>query len=140
MEIIEQCPETDVIFACVGGGGLISGIGSAVKQTDSQKCQLIGCMPQNSPEMCLSVKNDGYTTVEPLETLSDGSAGPFEPDSITFGICKEVIDEFYLVSEEEIQDGIRLMFQYHERIIEGAAAVALMGFVKNAELLSLIHI
>lgn len=132
MEILEDLEFPDQIMATVGGGGLISGIGTYLKKR-SPKTKIIGCQPENSPEMSVSVKAGSYRAIQSKPTLSDGSAGGFERESITFELCKNLVDEFILVSEEEIRQAIRLMIDKHSKLVEGAAAVAVAGFIKNAE-------
>ncbi|NND56759.1 MAG: threonine/serine dehydratase [Xanthomonadales bacterium] len=130
-EILEQMPEVDVILATVGGGGLISGIAAWVRR-HRPKTEIIGCLPENSPEMYLSVQQGQIVNLdEPMETLSDGSAGGCEPGSITFDLCREGVDDYILTSETEIADAIRWMANHHHKIIEGAAGVALAAFQKN---------
>ncbi len=132
-EITQQHPgKIDNLFVTVGGGGLISGIGTYMKSIRPE-VKLFGCQPENSPEMALSVQQNKYVTVETKDTLSDGSAGAFEEDSITFPICKQLIDEFFLVSESEIGESLRLILNTERKLIEGAAAVAVASFIKNVE-------
>lgn len=133
IEIAEQAPEPiHNVFVTVGGGGLISGIGSYLKKIHPT-IRIIGCQPANSPEMALSVQSGDYTTVEPQDTLSDASAGAFEEDSITYPICREVIDEFLLATEAEIADGIRLLLAKERKLVEGSAAVAVAALLKQPE-------
>ena len=63
-------------------------------------------------------------------TLSDGTAGGVEFGSITFELCKDVIDHFTVVSEEEIVKGILIGIEKHHQLIEGAAGTAIAGFLK----------
>lgn len=130
VEILEELEAPDTVFATVGGGGLISGIASYVKK-HSPGTNIIGCQPENSPEMSASVRAGSYQEIESKSTLSDGSAGGFERDSITFELCKELVNEFILVSEDEIKDSIRLMIDQHSKLVEGAAGVAIASFLKN---------
>jgi threonine dehydratase len=135
-EILEDLPEVDAILATVGGGGLISGIASWVK-AERPGVELIGCLPENAPEMYLSVQRGEHVALDdPPDTLSDGSAGGFEPGSITFDLCRELVDRYVLVSEAEIADAIRWMVRHHHKIIEGAAGVALAACVKERERLA----
>ncbi|MBT8041526.1 MAG: threonine/serine dehydratase [Xanthomonadales bacterium] len=132
-EILDDVPEVDAVLATVGGGGLISGIASWVKSVRPQT-EVIGCLPENAPEMYLSVQRGEHVALDdPPDTLSDGSAGGFEPDSITFPICREKVDGFILASEQEIADAIRWAAEKHHKIIEGAAGVALAAFMKYRE-------
>ena len=131
-EILDRLPDVDVVLATVGGGGLISGIAAWIN-AHSPATEIIGCLPEKSPEMYLSVMQGELVMLdEPLPTLSDGSAGGCEPGSITFDLCRELVDDYILVSEEEIADAIRWMAGKHHKIIEGAAGVALGAFMKQA--------
>jgi len=130
-EILEHLPGVDVVLATVGGGGLISGIAAWIKD-HSPETEIVGCLPENSPEMYLSVMQGELVMLdEPQPTLSDGSAGGCEPGAITFDLCRELVDDYILVSEEEIADAIRWMADKHHKIIEGAAGVALGAFMKE---------
>lgn len=133
LEMLEQCADLDYVFACVGGGGMMSGVAAWIKH-HSPQTRVIGCLPERSPEMALSVaKGEVVVIEEAQETLSDGSAGGLEEDSITFAMCQEYVDEFCLITEEEIIDAIRFMAHRHHKIVEGAAGVAIAGFKQNAE-------
>mgnify|MGYP001551000227 FL=1 len=130
-EILERLPEVDVVLATVGGGGLISGLAAWIK-CESPAVEVIGCLPENAPEMYLSVlKGEVVGLEEPLETLSDGSAGGIEPGAITFDLCRQLVDDYVLIGEKDIAEAIRWMVGRHHKIIEGAAGVALAAFMKN---------
>lgn len=131
LEIMEQLGrQPDNIFVTIGGGGLIAGVAQACKGIHPN-VQIIGCQPEASPEMTLSVQSGHYTTVPAIPTLSDASAGAFEEDSITYPMCRTLIDDFILTSEVEIADGIREVFEKERKVIEGAAAVAVGAMLKN---------
>ncbi len=133
LEIMEQLEDLpDNIFVTIGGGGLISGVAQACKGIHPN-VQIIGCQPEVSAEMTLSVQSGQYTTVPSMPTLSDASAGAFEEDSITYPICKTLVDDFILTSEDEIANGIRLVFEKERKVIEGAAAVAVSALLKNPQ-------
>lgn len=126
IEILDKIPKPDNILATVGGGGLISGIAGIIKEKHPA-ATIIGCQPENSPEMSVSVRAGEYKEVESKPTLSDGSAGGFEKDAITFDLCRKLVDDFILVSEEKIEECIRLMIEKHHKLVEGSAAVAVAG-------------
>lgn len=123
LELSSQYPSVNIVCITVGGGGLISGIGSVLKEKNPN-IQIIGCQPVNSAEMHESIKKGQITDVPYQPTLSDGSAGGIEKDAITFPLCQGLIDDFQLISEEEIKDSIRWMYQKTGERIEGAAAVS----------------
>lgn len=130
IEILEELPKPDNILATVGGGGLISGIGSYVTKK-SPETSIIGCQPENSPEMSVSIRAGEYKEIDTKPTLSDGSAGGFERDSITFGLCKRLVDDFILITEDEIAGGIRSMIKHHSKLVEGSAGVAIASLIKE---------
>lgn len=131
VEIHQQLPQVDAVFVSVGGGGLISGVGTALKQL-RPTVEIIGCWPANAPAMERSLAAGELIEVEEQDTLSDGTAGGVEPGSVTFPLCQRVIDRTVLVSEEEIRDAMKAIARFERWIIEGAAAVALAGALKLA--------
>lgn len=131
LELIETLQSVDRIYITVGGGGLISGIAAWIKTTWPDT-EIIGCQPVHSPEMYLSVKAGRVVTApEAQPTLSDGSAGPLEEDSITYPLCANLIDRFTLITEQEIKQAIRYAHDVHQMKIEGAAGVALASALKE---------
>ena len=133
VEMINQMKDLDVVFITVGGGGLISGVGGYLKSINSN-IKIIGCSPENSPVMKISLNKGKIIEFESLPTLSEGSAGGIERDSITYNFCEEFIDDFYLVSEEEIAENIKFFIANEKLLIEGAAAVSVAAFLKNKKL------
>ena len=133
VEMINQMKDLDVVFITVGGGGLISGVGGYLKSINSN-IKIIGCSPENSPVMKVSLNKGKIIEFDSLPTLSEGSAGGIERDSITYNFCEEFIDDFYLVSEEEIVENIKFFIANEKLLIEGAAAVSVAAFLKNKKL------
>jgi threonine dehydratase len=131
-ELCRQCGQIDVVLVAVGGGGLISGIAEYVKTVFPQ-AEIIGCSPENSPVMARSVRAGQLLNMESLPTLSDGTAGGVEAGAITFPLCQRLVDDFLLVSEEEIRHAVRLCLETHHMLIEGAAGVPLAALLKTAE-------
>ncbi|MEP6795804.1 MAG: pyridoxal-phosphate dependent enzyme [Saprospiraceae bacterium] len=131
-EIDAELPLIDKVYVTVGGGGLVSGIGSWLKHFQPY-AEIIGCQPVNSPEMYLStLAGHVVTAPDNSSTLSDGSAGPLEEDSITFDICCNVIDRFILITEDEIKAAIKYLYSNHGLVVEGAAGVAMAAAVKDS--------
>jgi threonine dehydratase len=124
LEVLEQLPAVASVYITVGGGGLISGIAAYLK-AHRPDIEIIGCQPARSREMYLSVLA-GHVVDDPeaAPTLSDGSAGPLEPDSVTFPICRQLVDRWMVIPEEEIEDALRRLYRNHGMIVEGAAGVA----------------
>ena len=128
-EINNQCDGLDVIIVSVGGGGLIGGIASYLKSV-WPSLYVIGCSPENSAVMIHSIKKGEILDLESLPTLSDGTAGGIEKHSITFPICKDIIDQTILVSEREIQIGMLKFIEHERMLLEGAAGTAVATLIK----------
>jgi threonine dehydratase len=131
LELAGQCPDLAAVYVCVGGGGLISGIGSYLKALRPE-VEIVGCWPANATAMHLCMERGEIYDTPETETLSDGSAGGVEQGAITFPICQQVIDRHVLVSEAEIASAMRAMAANENFIIEGAAGVALGAAFKTA--------
>jgi threonine dehydratase len=132
VELCQQIEHIDTVLVALGGGGMISAIATYLKSV-FPRAQIIGCSPQNSPVMAKSVQAGRILTLESLPTLSDGTAGGVEQDAITFPLCQQLVDDYILVSEEEIRHAMRLCIQTHHMLIEGAAAVPLAALVQTPE-------
>jgi threonine dehydratase len=131
VELARQAPELAAVFVSVGGGGLISGIGTALKQL-SPGTRVVGVWPENSPCMLEALRAGAIVDTVEYPTLSDATAGAVEAGSVTFPICGQVIDERITVTEPEIAAAMRAVAQADRWIIEGAAGVAVAGLLKAA--------
>ncbi len=133
VELLRQMDHVDVVFASVGGGGLISGIAGFLDEA-SARTRVVGCLPQNSPTMLESIKAGRIVESRILPTLSDGTAGGIESGAITFDLCRRYVDDWALVTEDEIQEAMRLIFERHRLVIEGAAGVSVASFLRAQDL------
>lgn len=128
-EIDQDLKNIDSVFVSVGGGGLISGVGGYLKSVQ-KNVKMVAVSPKNSCVMYESIKAEKQLDLPSDPTLSDGTAGGVEMGSITFELCQRIIDEFILVTEDEIANGIRIGVEKHHQLIEGAAGAAIAGFMK----------
>jgi threonine dehydratase len=131
MELFEQAPDLDAVFVTVGGGGLIGGVGTALKAV-SPRTRIIGCWPKASTCMLDSLHAGHIVQTPEHDTLSEASTGAVEPGSVTFLICQQVIDETLTVSEPEIAAAMRRLAESDHWIVEGTAGVALAGLIQTA--------
>jgi threonine dehydratase len=130
IEITRQVPKIDSVLIPVGGGGLIAGIAGYLK-AENTNIEIIGCQPENSAVMYASVKAGKILDLDSKPTISDGSAGGIEQDSITFPICQELVDDFILLSEEEIISALKLTITHHFMLVEGSAVLTVAAFIKQ---------
>ena len=132
VEIAKQLSKVDAIFIAVGGGGLISGVGSFLKSVNPSM-SVVACQPAASAVMTESVKAGEILDMPSQPTLSDGTAGGIEEDAITFDVCRAVADDFVTVSEDQIAEAMRQFIDAHHMLPEGAAGVALAGLMLRAD-------
>lgn len=135
VEIVKQLPDVDTVFIAVGGGGLLSGVGSVLK-THNPDVRVIACQPEASAVMAKSVEAGRIVDLPAEPTLSDGTAGGIEHDSITFELCRQIVDEFVLVSEDQIAAAMRWFSDAEGQTIEGAAGVAVAALFKQQKTLA----
>lgn len=132
IELLRQTGPIDAVFIAVGGGGLISGIGAHLKHA-SPHTQVVGCWPQNSRVLYESIQAGRIVEYPEQPTLSESTAGGLEPGSVTLEICRQVIDQSIMVSENEILEAMRRVRASKGWQIEGAAAVPLAALLKTAD-------
>lgn len=132
IEIFEDLPEVDNVLVPVGGGGLIGGIAAFLKQINP-RIKVFGCQPIQSKVMYESIKAGRIIFEESGDTLSDGTSGGIEENSVTFELCRSYVDHWLLVKEEDIARAIYVMLSHHHMMVEGAAGVALGAFMTNAD-------
>lgn len=131
VEIARQLPEIDALFVAVGGGGLIAGVGAFLKSV-RRGVAVVACQPAASAVMTHSVAAGRILEMQSDPTLSDGTAGGIEEGAITFEMCREIVDDYVLVSETQIRDAMRAFIDWHHMLAEGAAGVALAAVLAEA--------
>jgi threonine dehydratase len=132
LELTRQLSRIDSVLVPVGGGGLIAGIAGTMK-SENEKTEIIGCQPENSAVMYHSLKAGKILDLESEPTISDGSAGGIEENTITFPICQELVDDFILLSEGEIISALKDIIEKHHMLVEGSAALPVAAFIKHAD-------
>lgn len=132
IELARQVEKIDTVLVPTGGGSLIAGIAGYLKSVN-KNVEIIGCQPENSAVMYESVKAGKIIEMESKPTISDGSAGGIEPGSVTFNVCKDFVDDFILVTEDEIKEAIKLFLEKHYMLVEGAGALSVASFIKASE-------
>lgn len=132
VEIARQLADIDAVFIAVGGGGLISGAGSFLKSVNPA-ITVVACQPLASAVMTESVKAGEILDLPSSPTLSDGTAGGIEAGAITFDICRDLVDEYQVVTEDQIAEAMCAFIDAHHMLPEGAAGVAIAGLLANTE-------
>jgi threonine dehydratase len=132
LELERQIDGIDTVFVPVGGGGLIAGVAGYLK-SGHPRIEIVGCQPEASAVMYESVKAGRIVELESLPTIADGTAGGIDEGASTLPICRDLVDRFVLVSEDEIKEAIRLVLLRHHTLVEGAAALSVASFLKTAD-------
>ena len=131
LEMLKDFPDVDTVIIPTSGGGLTGGIALAIK-LQKPDVKIIGVSMSRGPSMYESLKQGKPVDVEELETLADCLGGSIGLNNkYTFKIVKDTIDDFVLVDEDKIAEGIRLNFFEHRLVTEGAAATSVMVVKDN---------
>ena len=131
VELIKQLPSINHVFVPVGGGGLIGGIAGYLKAVKPE-IRVVGCLPANSPVMHECIEAGKIVAGTVLPTLSDGTAGGVEENAVTFDICRQYVDDWIRVSEEEIAGAMKWLFEAQGLVVEGAAGVSVAAFQRES--------
>ncbi|MHA2224804.1 MAG: threonine/serine dehydratase [Candidatus Hodarchaeales archaeon] len=110
----------DIVIVPLGGGGLISGIASAIKLKNPES-KVIGVEPVGANAMYRSLKKNSVVSLEKIETIADGLAAPFSGE-YTLAHVKKYVDNIVLVSDEEILEAVRLLLVQGKLLTEPAGA------------------
>ncbi len=122
LEIVEDAPDVDTVFIPVGGGGLLSGVGGAIKAVNPS-IRIFAVEPEGCPALHASVDQGQPMTVE-CKTICDGVAVPYITDEM-FPLLSELIDDVLLVSEQSVRSAIRSILWHNKMLAEPAGALAL---------------
>jgi threonine dehydratase len=128
LEIVEAMPNIDVVVIPLGGGGLASGMGLAIKAA-APSATIVGVEAEASSPFTLSLEAGRITAITPRPSLADGLVGNLEPGSMTFPLVKQVVDYVVRVSEEELARAMKGLATEERLIVEGAGAAAVASIV-----------
>lgn len=132
LEILRQADisKLEAVFCCVGGGGLIAGIGVYIKRI-APHVKVIGVEATDANAMVQSLQADRRITLSEVGLFADGAAVK-AVGLETFRICREVVDEIITVSTDEICASIKEIFEDTRSVVEPAGALGLAGLKKYA--------
>lgn len=130
LEIAEDVAAFDDVLVPVGGGGLVAGIAASVK-AGRPGARVVGVEPAASDFMAASVRAGRLVEIEEGPSAADAVAGGIEPGSVTFPLCRDLVDLFQAVPEPLIARAMALIFEHHRRRIEGAGALPLAALLHD---------
>ena len=126
LEIIDAQAAVERVVVCVGGGGLISGIGMAIK-TLNPMVEVIGVNAESASAMYNIIYDTNYAEV--WDTLAEALSGDVEPDSITREMVRQYVDGIVRVSEAQIAAAMRWMVNVQGWLVEGGGAVGVAALL-----------
>ena len=130
LELLEDVPDLDAVVVPVGGGGLISGIGTVIKALRPQ-AKVIGVEPANAPTVHESLQRGQAVRIDTKPTLADGLAVAKAGD-LCVQIAQRVVDKMVLVSEPQIAQAILRLLEMEKTVVEGAGAVPLAAMMHQS--------
>ena len=129
IELLQDVSDLDVVIVPVGGGGLISGIATAVKSINPD-IKVIGVQSERFPSLYRALNNEEY--VAQGATLAEGIAVKTIGKK-TLEVCKNLVDEILLVNEDEIEKAIGMLLSIEKTVAEGAGACSLSALLRYPE-------
>src|ERR671935_2943119 len=120
LEILEDVPDVDAVVVPVGGGGLISGIATALKE-QRPEVRVVGVEPEGAPSLTRALEAGRVVPLPSVQTLADGLAAPFA-GPLTLDIAQRYVDDVVLVSDDEIAEALRLTLERTKLQVEPAGA------------------
>ncbi|SEW20939.1 threonine ammonia-lyase [Halobacterium jilantaiense] len=129
LEIVEDCPDVDTVVVPIGGGGLISGVATAVKGQNPDT-RVIGVQAEGASTVAQSLNKGEPQGVDHVDTIADGIAVRKVGEQ-TFPVIEERVDEVVTVSDDEIATALVLMLERGKTLVEGAGATPLAAVLEG---------
>jgi threonine dehydratase len=131
MEMLEDVPQLDVLIVPVGGGGLISGCAIAAKAM-KPAIEIFGAQSELYPAMHDAMKGLTPPPAPPVQTIAEGIAVK-RPGALTPAICKALVEDIFVVREDEIEHALAMILEIEKTVIEGAAAAGFAALLAQGE-------
>ncbi|PTM91530.1 hydroxyectoine utilization dehydratase EutB [Mycoplana dimorpha] len=129
LELVAQLPDVATVLVPLSGGGLAAGVAAAVKSLNP-RTRVIGLTMERGAAMKVSLDAGHPVSVEELPSLADSLGGGIGLDNaLTFSMCRHLLDDVLLLSEEEIAAGMRHAYGAEREIVEGAGAVGIAALL-----------
>ena len=129
LELLRQYPQMEAVVVPVGGGGLIGGVGCAIKESNL-KVRVVGVQTARLPSMKVAVTEGKPVTLAPAATIADGIAVRRAGDR-TLPLVQKYVDAIVTVDEEEIANAVLLLLEREKTLAEGAGAAGLAALINH---------
>lgn len=131
LEILDQVPDVESVIVPIGGGGLIAGIASAVKQRaalEGRTIRVIGVQAENSAPYPRSLEAGEPVEIRMKPTIADGIAVS-KPGALNFAIIRDLVDDIVTVSDDETARALLVLLERAKLVVEPAGAVAVAAII-----------
>jgi len=131
LEILDQVPDIQTVVVPIGGGGLISGVASALKQklaAEGRAIHVVGVQAENAAAYPVSLRNGMATEVPTSPTIADGIAVA-KPGLLNFDIVAQTVDEVVTVSDDDTARAMLMLLERAKLVVEPAGAVAIAAIL-----------
>jgi threonine dehydratase len=129
LEILDQCPDVSTVFVQVGGGGLASGVATAIKSLRPE-VQIVGVEPVGAPKMKRSIDAGHPVTLERTASIADGLL-PVRPGDLTFAHVRAFVDRLVTVDDDQIVAAVRWLFREAKIVVEPSGAVSVAAALSD---------
>jgi threonine dehydratase len=129
LELLEQVPDLEAVVVPIGGGGLIGGVASAIKESNPN-VRVVGVQTERLPSMLRATEAGHPVTIPASATVADGIAVRRAGD-VTLPLVERYVDEIVTVDEEEIANAILVLLEKEKTLAEGAGAVAIASLLQH---------
>jgi len=126
-EVIEDCPEVETVIVPVGGGGLVSGVATALKGLDPS-VRVVGVQAEGAASLPQSLERGERVTLESVDTIADGIATRSVGEK-PFAVIQERVDEVVTVDDADITLALTLLLERSKVLVEGAGAAPLAALL-----------
>ena len=128
LEILEDLPDVDVVVVGVGGGGLISGVATALKES-RPGIRVYGVEPEGSDAVSRAIREGRIVRIDPV-SVADGLGAPFAGEW-TLPICRHYVDDIVLIDDATILRGVQFAAERMKQVLEPAGAAALAAVLSG---------
>lgn len=129
LEILEQCPDVATVLVEVGGGGLSSGVATAIKQRAAH-VRVVGVEPEGAAKMSRSLEAGHPVTLERVGSIADGLMTS-RPGDLTFEHVRAYVDEVVTVSDPDTIAAVRWLYRHARLVVEPSGAVTTAALMRG---------
>jgi hypothetical protein len=129
LEVLTECPDVQQLYVCVGGGGLLGGVGAVMRRV-APSVRIVGAQSERTAAMARSVAAGEVVEIASERTLADGLAGQIDDDALAIG--QRCLDDIVVLSESAIGEAIAWLHVHEGLRVEGAGAVTVAALLEAA--------